>query len=157
MPLGGFTRDMHRFDASRFTGRAAAMRYSKRADGYLYVDEQSKGLRRGGARDDEVLPEHEPWTEVINYQPPSVDSSVPEVEESTRVYQDSPPQSFVISGPLGNFPGPGRRFPSVRDAQAWVVEYYGGFIARIYEAEPGGRWAFRVKPRVLQAPGSGAV
>lgn len=102
---------------------------------------------------------HGPWIEVQSYHPPVLDSSDDEVEKVYYHYEDSPPQSFIVSGPLGPIEGggagPGRRFHDIDEAEQWVVDRYGGYIRRVVEAEFGGRWAFRVLPRTKFGGGVG--
>lgn len=98
----------------------------------------------------------------VVHQPPCVNSGELEVENSFYVYPDTPTAHspahdgrvyFVISGPLPEGAGPGRRFESIADAEQWVVGKYGGYLKRVTDAEYGGRWAFWVRP--LASVGSG--
>ena len=63
------------------------------------------------------------------------------IEYSIRAADD-----FVISGPLGDGGGPGRRFSTIAAAMIWATRKYGGkrIKQRIAEAESGGRWAFLI-------------
>jgi hypothetical protein len=69
-----------------------------------------------------------------------------ELEELAFVYPDRHPDDWVISGPLGNAGGPGRRFSGWGAAERWAREFYGArFKGRIQEAVEGTRWAFLIK------------
>lgn len=123
-----------------------AVKYSKGYGGWIYID-SSNGAGQGARLRDVKEQNFGPYADHISYQPPSVDSSLEEVEQSTYDYPDSPPDSFVVSGPLGpEGGGPGRRFPTIEDAECWAIDKY-GVARRLVESELGGRWAFRVKPR----------
>ena len=86
--------------------------------------------------------------EYFAYQPPTADDDELELARRRIIYSDSPGGTFVISGPLPGGGGGGRYFAGVEAAEAWVLWKYKRHYGRIREAEPGGRWAFRVKPPI---------
>lgn len=89
--------------------------------------------------------------EDIEYLPstPEVGMSDDEVENLEIEYSIRAPGDWVISGPLGaHGGGPGRRFATVKQAEAWVREKYQQRVKyRIPEATTNGgnRWAWLIK------------
>ena len=81
------------------------------------------------------------------YRAPTVDMSDDEVEGMEVQYDDVPPGTLVVSGPLVGGRGMGRRFDDIIDAEDWVNNYYGRHYGRIRELEEFGRWGFRVLPK----------
>lgn len=100
------------------------------------------------------LPEStEEEQEDLGTDPPSVPEyhmDASEVEETEFHYSDRAPTDFVVSGPLGGHGrGPGRYFPSVKQAAAWARSTYGRkLLGRIDDATKfgGNRWAFLIRP-----------
>lgn len=146
----------HKFAPKTIEGRerwfTGSRMWGKRAPGphggWIYLDSSNMNYKlKKKIMKEEREERFGPWEDVVAYQPPTIDSSEEEVEQSTYTYPDDPPGSFIISGPMGNYPGPGRRFNSHAEAEQWVVEFYGGFIKRIRQAEDGSRWAYRVRPK----------
>ncbi len=71
-----------------------------------------------------------------------------DVEGADIVYSTRHPDDVVISGPLNNAPGHGRRFVTRAQAEKWGREKYGDrYRGRIHEAanSGGNRWAILVR------------
>lgn len=81
------------------------------------------------------------------YRSPTVDMTDADLEDMDIMYDDTPPGTFVVSGPLVGGPGKGRRFDDIIDAEEWVNTTYGRHYGRVRDAEEFGRWAFRVLPK----------
>lgn len=102
---------------------------------------------------DEVTDSHAAVVQAVSERPPSID----DYDDYDDAYMEAVPppvnypawtseNSFVVSGPLGNFNWRGRRFDTWDQARAWMNEKY-GFIYE--EIKLPGRWAGRVpKPKV---------
>lgn len=73
---------------------------------------------------------------------PSVDGLPDAIE-----YGDRTSAEFVISGPLGDCPGTGRRFPDLATALLWAESHYPR-ARLVHDREDAPRWAILVKPRV---------
>lgn len=77
---------------------------------------------------------------------PTHDMDDDAVENTQFEYSDRPPGSWVVSGPLRDTPGPGRRFAFWRQAEVWAREKYGDkFIRRVVELEGTGRWGMLIR------------
>jgi hypothetical protein len=73
-----------------------------------------------------------------------------EVESLNVSYSTRSPTDWVISGPLPEGAGPGRRFDSWKVAERWAREFYGDrYKGRIREAANEGcnRWSFLLKAK----------
>jgi hypothetical protein len=71
-----------------------------------------------------------------------------DVEQQEFQYSTRHPTDWVISGPLPQGGGPGRRFANWTQAERWAREFYGErFRGRIAEAAVEGhnRWAFLIR------------
>jgi hypothetical protein len=72
-------------------------------------------------------------------------------------YSDRGPEDYVLSGPLGNWPGHGRRFPTLSAALQWAQEKFGESQVKLLNRSTDAlidagisnptRWAIRVRPR----------
>ena len=90
----------------------------------------------------------EPSTDYEPEQLPGCWMEDEEVENLNVSYSTRAPGDWVISGPLPEGGGPGRRFDSLKQAERWAREFYGArFKGVIREAANEGcnRWAFLIK------------
>ncbi len=79
---------------------------------------------------------------------PEYHHTADEVESMEVDYSIRGPDDWVISGPLAHGGGPGRRFPSIERADAWVRAKYGARVVhRIIEAtlDDRNRWAYLIR------------
>ena len=86
--------------------------------------------------------------EPLQLTTPECDMSDEDVEQLPIEYSIRAPTDFVISGPLGaHGGGPGHRFATIKQAEAWVKKRYGDRVKyRIPEATTnnGNRWAWLI-------------
>jgi hypothetical protein len=71
-------------------------------------------------------------------------------EYNPESYSDRGPLDFVLSGPVANYRGRGRRFPNIGAAMAWAKDKFPNCTVRpIPEAleEDAIRWALLVKKK----------
>lgn len=95
-------------------------------------------------------PKGEIYTSVL----PTVDDDEDKLAKRVIDYADTPPGTFIISGPLPGGGGPGRPMDSASAAWEWALEFYGpeNVLYPIKRAHPGGRWAIRVRPKSNDQP-----
>jgi hypothetical protein len=90
--------------------------------------------------EDNVFPESGEWEDLEDLpQVPSIDRLPTVVDYSSRG-----PDDFVISGPVGDARGQGRKFDSHRAAHAWANAKWGASRVNIIDAGML-RWAVLIK------------
>lgn len=90
------------------------------------------------------LPETEPASEELEQRTPEYHNSDDEVADTEWQYSTRHPTDWVISGPLADGKGPGRRFVSWKLAERWAREFYGDRLKGRVETH-GLRWAFLIR------------
>jgi hypothetical protein len=104
------------------TNRSSDYERFKWEEGYEDLDEEDP-------IDDGVS---DPEIPTIDGQPRNVDYSV------------VPDNSFLLSGPIGNAPGKGRRFEFMDDAMEWATAKYGAGVIKLISQDGDTRWIIRV-------------